>query len=268
MISREWAEHALSSRKVSLGKMLNDYFYIRSSRKVKIALKNAYHSRIIRLVCRAPCPADNVGQLVSFRRVVTFSSLRYISRRFGRLHNPITQLVTVDHQDLSARRFMRAAQILDRKEARLPIDVQEGAVTQEGRAYFTVQNSTRSIGAIFSACTAVSTFVLALSTGLRHVVNIYAVQSQLFGTLSAFETHEWNHVWNTSRAQQKDKLLPEDPGSIGDSLHGHSARYFVLWNCTRVHVHRFFMNGGVLEFGSPLIPRSYLRAADRDQAAQ
>jgi hypothetical protein len=28
------------------------------------------------------------------------------------------------------------------------------------------------------------------------------------------------------------------------------------------------MNGGVLEFGSPLIPRSYLQAADRDQAAQ
>jgi hypothetical protein len=123
---------------------------------------------------------------------------------------------------------MRAAQILDHKDARLPIDVQEGPVSQEGRTCFKVQNSTRSIGAIFSACTAVSTFTLALSTGLSHVVHIYAVQSQLFGTLSAFETHEWNHVWNTFGAQQKDILLPEDPGSIGDSLHGHSARFFVL----------------------------------------
>jgi hypothetical protein len=121
---------------------------------------------------------------------------------------------------------MRTAQILDHKDARLPIDVQEGPVTQEGRTYFTVQNPTRSIGAVFSACTAVKTFALALSTGLSHVVHVYAVQSQLFGTLSAFEAHEWNHVWNTFGAQQKDILLSEDPDWFGDSLHGHSARFF------------------------------------------
>jgi hypothetical protein len=61
MFAREWAEHALSSPKVFLGKMLNDYSYIRSARKVKIALKNAYHSHIIRLVCIAPNPADNMS---------------------------------------------------------------------------------------------------------------------------------------------------------------------------------------------------------------
>jgi hypothetical protein len=130
---------------------------------------------------------------------------------------------------------MRAAQILDHKDARPPIDVQEGAVTQEGRTYLTVQNPTRSTGAIFSACTAVNVCPCLgsrLSTNLHHAVHIYAVKSQLLGTLSAFETHEWNHVWNTSRAQQKDQLLPEDPGSIGDSLPGHSARFLVLWDCT------------------------------------
>jgi hypothetical protein len=181
------------------------------------------------------------------------------------VQDPITQLVTVDHIDLSARRFIRAARILDHKDARLPIDVREGAGTQKGRTYFTVQDFTRSICAIFSACTAVSTFALALSTGLHHVVHSYAVQPQLFGALSAFETHEWNHVWNTLGAQQNGKLLPEDPGSMAIRFTDTVARFLVLWI---VQVHRLLMNGGILGFGSPLVPRSYLQAADRDQAAQ